>query len=88
MKDGPAGSFGYCAICYHPLDVCSHCDHARLRSALVALVGVDGREALEELEAYMRRDAIAPAADKAVSIDAIHALIATLPTPTSAPGQE
>lgn len=22
----PAGSFGYCAICYHPLDRCSHCD--------------------------------------------------------------
>lgn len=23
---GPAGSFGYCAICYHTLDRCSHCD--------------------------------------------------------------
>jgi hypothetical protein len=22
----PAGSFGYCAICYHPLDQCRHCD--------------------------------------------------------------
>jgi hypothetical protein len=22
----PKGSFGYCAGCYHPLDVCSHCD--------------------------------------------------------------
>ncbi len=22
----PAGSFGYCAVCYHPLDRCSHCD--------------------------------------------------------------
>lgn len=22
----PAGSFGYCAVCYHPLDQCSHCD--------------------------------------------------------------
>lgn len=21
-----AGSFGYCAVCYHPLDACSHCD--------------------------------------------------------------
>lgn len=22
----PAGSFGYCATCYHPLDRCSHCE--------------------------------------------------------------
>lgn len=22
----PAGSSGYCAVCYHPLDQCSHCD--------------------------------------------------------------
>jgi hypothetical protein len=22
----PEGSFGYCAVCYHPLDKCSHCD--------------------------------------------------------------
>lgn len=21
----PEGSFGYCAVCYHPLDTCSHC---------------------------------------------------------------
>ena len=20
------GPFGYCAVCYHPLDLCSHCD--------------------------------------------------------------
>ena len=22
----PVGSFGYCPICYHPFDQCSHCD--------------------------------------------------------------
>lgn len=27
----PAGSFGYCAICYHPLDRCSHCDAGEAR---------------------------------------------------------
>jgi len=52
----------------------------RLRAALAALVGVDGREDLEQLEAVMRLTP-APAEDKAVTIDAIHALIATLPTP-------
>lgn len=50
----------------------------RLRAALVGLVGVDGREELEAMEAMMRL-LPAPAADKAVTIDAIHALIATLP---------
>lgn len=49
----------------------------RLRSALAALVGVDGRDELEQMEAFMRL-APAPAEDKAASIDAIHALIATL----------
>lgn len=29
-----AGLFGYCAICYHPLDLCSHCDS---REALEAV---------------------------------------------------
>jgi hypothetical protein len=29
---GPAGSFGYCAICYHPLDRCSHCDNEQAES--------------------------------------------------------
>lgn len=49
-----------------------------LRAALVKLVGVDGRADLEAIEAVMRL-APAPAEDKAASIDAIHALIATLP---------
>lgn len=51
----------------------------QLRAALVGLVGVDGRAELEQLEAVMRLMP-APAADKAATIDAIHALIATLPT--------
>ena len=47
-----------------------------LRAALVGLVGVDGRAELEQLEAVMRLMP-APAQDKAATIDAIHALIAT-----------
>lgn len=47
-----------------------------LRSALVGVVGVDGRSDLEQLEVVMRLMP-APAADKAATVDAIHALIAT-----------
>ncbi len=50
----------------------------RLRAALVGLVGVDGREELGQMEAVMRLMP-APAEDKAATIDAIHALMATLP---------
>lgn len=50
----------------------------RLRAALVALIGVDGKAELEQMEAMMRLMP-APAEDKAASVDAIHALIATLP---------
>lgn len=49
-----------------------------LRKALVGLVGDDGREQLEAMEVVMRTLA-ATDADKAVSINAIHALLATLP---------
>ena len=49
-----------------------------LRAVLVKLVGLDGREELEQMEAAMRLMP-APAEDKAATIDAIHALIATLP---------
>lgn len=49
-----------------------------LRSALVQVVGVDGRDELEAMEAFIRLTP-APAADKAATIDAIHALITTLP---------
>lgn len=48
-----------------------------LRSALVGLVGVDGKDDLESMEGVMRLMP-APAQDKAMTIDAIHALIATL----------
>lgn len=51
-----------------------------LRSALVGLVGTDGRDELERHEAAMRL-VPAPAADKASGIDAIRALLATLPEP-------
>lgn len=50
----------------------------RLRAALVGVVGVSTREELEQMEAFMRSTP-APAEDKAATIDAIHALIATLP---------
>jgi hypothetical protein len=56
----------------------------RLRAALVALIGVDGRAELEQMEAVMRLMP-APAEDRAASIDAIHALIATLPPPAADP---
>lgn len=48
----------------------------RLRAALVKLVGVDGKEDLEQFECVMRLMP-APAEDKAATVDAIHALIAT-----------
>lgn len=48
-----------------------------LRSALVALIGADGREDLAEMEVFIRQQ-VAPAADKAAAIDGIHALVATL----------
>jgi hypothetical protein len=50
----------------------------QLRSALVGLVGVDGRADLEQMEAMMRM-VPQPAQDRAATIDAVHALIATLP---------
>jgi hypothetical protein len=49
-----------------------------LRSALVAIVGVDSRDELQEMELFLR-SAAAPAEDKAAMIDAVHALLATLP---------
>ena len=35
----PAGSFGYCAVCYHPLDRCSHCDGASSPSGATIVAG-------------------------------------------------
>jgi len=70
-------------------EACNHSDEAiaiqrqmirQLRGALVGLVGVDGRTDLEALEAQMRLLPM-PAVDRAITIDAIHALLATLPEP-------
>lgn len=54
----------------------------KLRVALVGLVGVDGKDELEHMECVIRLIP-APAQDKAATIDAIHALIATLPASTA-----
>ncbi len=48
-----------------------------LRRALVGLVGVDTAEELDQMEAVMRLMP-APDADKAATVNAIHALKATL----------
>lgn len=53
-------------------------DITLLRSALVGLIGADGAEELRQMEVAMRL-LQAPAEDKMVSINAIHALLATLP---------
>lgn len=53
-------------------------DLALLRAALVGLIGADSEQELRQMEATMRL-LPAPAEDKAVSINAIHALLATLP---------
>jgi hypothetical protein len=49
----------------------------KLRAALAGLLGASTREELEQLEMGMRLMP-APAEDKAVSIDAIHALLAVV----------
>jgi uncharacterized protein len=54
-----------------------------LRKALVGLVGADGKDELEAMEAAMRLMP-APDADKAASINAVHALLATLPEAVAA----
>ena len=53
-------------------------DVAVLRSALVGLIGADTEQELREMEAMMRL-LPAPEADKIVSVNAIEALLATLP---------
>ena len=53
-------------------------DIAMLRNALAGLVGASDKVELEQMEVAMRLMP-APAADKAAGIDAIHALLATLP---------
>ena len=54
-----------------------HC-HAALRTALIGLIGADSEQELRQMEATMRL-LPAPDADKAVSINAVRALLATMP---------
>ncbi len=60
----------------HPLRK-AESDVAMLRAALVGLIGADSEQELRQMEATMRV-LPAPDADKAVSINAIHALLATM----------
>lgn len=59
----------------HPMRK-AEADIALLRSALVGLIGVDTEQELRQMEITMRM-LPAPESDKAVSINAIHALLAT-----------
>lgn len=52
-------------------------DIALLRSALAGLIGADTEAELRQMEAVMRT-LPTPDADKAISINAIHALLATM----------
>jgi hypothetical protein len=61
----------------HPMRK-AEADIALLRGALAGLVGASDKSELEQMELALRL-LPAPAADKAASIDAIHALLATLP---------
>ena len=61
----------------HPMRK-AEADIVLLRSALVGLIGSDSEQELRQIEVTMRL-LPAPDEDKAVSINAIHALLATLP---------
>lgn len=61
----------------HPMRK-AEADIAMLRSALAGLIGADTEDELRNMEAMMRL-LPAPEADKAVSINAIHALLSTIP---------
>lgn len=60
----------------HPLRK-AEADIKLLRSALVGLIGVSSESELREMEVLMRSLPV-PDADKAVSINAIHALLSTI----------
>lgn len=62
----------------HTLMRKAEADIDMLRSALAGLIGVDTEDELRQMETTMRLFP-APEADKAVSINAIHALLQTLP---------
>lgn len=68
----------------HPMRK-AEADIARLRSALAGLIGADTTDELRQMESAMRL-LPAPDADKAVSINAIHALLATMPPNDQAKG--
>lgn len=53
-------------------------DITLLRSALIGMIGVDTEHDLKQMEAMVRTQP-APEADKVVAINAIHALLATMP---------
>lgn len=61
----------------HPMRK-AEADIAMLRAALVGLIGTDSEQELRQMEATMRL-LPAPEADKVVSINAINALLATMP---------
>jgi hypothetical protein len=63
----------------HPMRK-AEADISLLRAALVGLIGADTESELRQMEVAMRM-LPAPDADKAVSINAIHALLATTMTP-------
>lgn len=54
-------------------------DVALLRSALIGLIGAETEEDLRQMEVIMRALSITDA-DRVASINAIHALLATMPT--------
>lgn len=60
----------------HPMRK-AEADIAMLRSALAGFIGADSEDELRQIEVAMRL-LPAPDADKAVSINAIHALLATM----------
>jgi len=73
----------YIKVCErHPMRK-AESDIAMLRAALVGLIGADTEAELRVMEATMRM-LPAPDADKAVSINAIHALLATMTPNVSA----
>lgn len=61
----------------HPMRK-AEADMALLRNALVGLVGASDKDELEQMELAVRMMP-APEADKIASLNAIHALLATLP---------
>ena len=58
-------------------------DVVMLRSALIGLIGAETEAELRQMEAYVRTMPIADA-DRAASINAIHALLATMPASNGA----